>query len=412
MILIGPFSQIITMGGLPLCGPLKDDALVVIPNGGVLVNKDKIVALGSFNTLRKKHKARLVEITGPACLLPGLIDAHTHICHAGSRANDYALRVAGKTYLEILKQGGGILDSVRKTRAASRKQLCQTLSERATHALRSGVTTCEVKSGYGLTVDDEIKMLEVIKSVHKDHPVDLVPSCLAAHVKPPEFDTHKDYLNFVATSLLPVVVKKKLSRRVDVFVEEGAFSSALSRPYLQRAAAMGFDLIIHADQFSTGGSRLACEVKALSADHLEASTDADIRALAKAGVIATVLPGASLGLGMPFAPARKLLDHGCSVVIASDWNPGSAPMGDLWTQAAVFGAAQKLSTAETFAGMTFRAARALRLHDRGVLWPDMLADMQAFPCKDYREILYHQGQLKPNRVWKKGVLIVGEKEKL
>ena len=171
---------------------------------------------------------------------------------------------------------------------------------------------------------------------------------------------------------------------------------------------MGFDLVVHADQFTTGGSRIAVETGALSADHLEASTDIEIKQLAASDTVAVVLPGASLGLGIGFAPARKLLDAGASMAIASDWNPGSAPMGDLLTQAAILGAFEKLSTAETFAALTFRAAKALNLNDRGTIEPGKLADMQAFPCADYREILYHQGKLKPAKVWKRGETGVNE----
>ncbi len=162
---------------------------------------------------------------------------------------------------------------------------------------------------------------------------------------------------------------------------------------------MGFDITIHADQFTTGGSAVAVKLGAVSADHLEASRDTEIKLLANSDTVAVVLPGASLGLGMQYAPARKLLDAGACLAIASDWNPGSAPMGDLLTQAAILGAAEKLNTAETFAGLTYRAAKALNLNDRGIIAPGMRADMQAYPCSDFREILYHQGKLKPAQVW-------------
>lgn len=168
---------------------------------------------------------------------------------------------------------------------------------------------------------------------------------------------------------------------------------------------MGFDITVHADQFSTGGSEVAVNVGAVSADHLEASGEEEIKRLAASETVAVALPGASLGLGMGFAPARKLLNAGACLAIASDWNPGSAPMGDLLLQASVLSAYEKLTTAETFAGLTFRAAKALNLYDRGILEKGKLADMQAYPCTDYREILYHQGKLKPIKVYKKGEAI-------
>jgi imidazolonepropionase len=185
---------------------------------------------------------------------------------------------------------------------------------------------------------------------------------------------------------------------VDIFVEEGAFTVENALIYLNNAKKMSFDLTVHADQFSTGGSEVAVKMGAVSADHLEASTEYKIKLLADSNTVAVALPGASLGLGMPYTPARKLLDAGACLAIASDWNPGSAPMGDLLLQAAVIGASEKLSTAETFAALTYRAAKALNLHDRGILAPGKRAHLQVYPCSDYREILYNQGSLKPNQV--------------
>jgi imidazolonepropionase len=270
--------------------------------------------------------------------------------------------------------------------------------------LQEGVTTCEVKSGYGLSVEAELKMLEAIKQVADNQAIDLITTCLAAHICPPEFADQKDYLNYILEHLLPEIQRLNLSKRVDIFVEETAFSEEYAKYYLLLAQEMGFSIAIHADQFSTGGSALAVEVGAVSADHLEASTEREMDSLAKSNTVAVVLPGASLGLGMAFAPARQLLDKGCCVAIATDWNPGSAPMGDLLMQAAVLGASQKLSTAEVFAGITYRAAAALELNDRGVLSPDYQANMIAFATNDYREILYQQGKLKPKFVWKRGII--------
>lgn len=401
-VLIGPFAQILPLTGLSDKGPLSDDQLLVIKDGGIVVEGERIHSMGFFSELATRYTAQVHRITEPLVLLPGFVDAHTHMCFSGSRAADYALRMNGVDYLEIARCGGGILDTVKKTRAARKEELISSLLGRCDGRLKDGVTTCEVKSGYGLNVEDEVKMLAAIRHVHERHAIDLVSTCLAAHVKPPEFDDAKTYLNFVAGEILPRVKNEDLARRVDIFVEEGVFSVEEAREFARRTQAMGFVLTLHADQFSSGGVKLAVEVGAVSADHLEVSSEADIRTLAASNVAAVVLPGASLGLGVCFAPARKLLDAGCSVAIASDFNPGSAPMGDMLTQAAILGMALKLTTAEVFAGMTFRAAQALCLGDRGVLAKDFLADMAAFPCADYREILYHQGQLRPRFVWKRG----------
>jgi imidazolonepropionase len=404
-VLVGPFCQIVTMAGLPEVGPIADEQLQVLENAGVLMNDGRVVLVGDYNRLLKiaseKHYA-LEKIDQPMVLLPGLIDAHTHICYAGSRANDYAMRVAGKTYLEIARNGGGILDSVRKTREATVVELVDLLKKRCDRHLKEGVTTCEVKSGYGLTVEDELKMLEAIQLVNKHHALELIPTCLAAHMRPPEHTNSRVYLQHILKELLPQIQEQELCSRVDIFIEDTAFNEEDSLEYLLAVKDLGFDITVHADQFSTGGSRIAAEVGAISADHLEASGDEEITLLREAGVVATVLPGASLGLGMHYAPARKMLDGGLCLAIATDWNPGSAPMGDLLCQAALLGAAEKLTTAETLAAITVRAARALNLADRGTLAKGQLADMIAFPTDNYKEILYYQGKLKPAQVWKRG----------
>lgn len=405
MKLIGPFTQMLTMAHMPLKGPLADEALEVIPGAGLLLEDGRILAVDDFDKLRREHPDAVVEeIAAPMVCLPGFVDCHTHICFAGSRACDYAMRVAGKPYLEIARAGGGILESVRKTRGASQSELEAGLHYRCTRHLGEGVTTCEVKSGYALDVENELKMLRAIEAVNQKHAIDLVATCLAAHMPPKDFSgSPSEYLQHIADNLLPEVRKRNLAGRVDIFIEDSAFTTEQARPYLSAARQMGFSLTLHVDQFTAGGSLLAVECGAVSADHLEASTEREIATLAHSDVIAVVLPGASLGLGYGFAPARKLLDAGASVSIATDWNPGSAPMGDLLMQAAVLGAAEKLTTAETFAGMTFRAAAALEFADRGSLADGKLADFIAFPCSDFREILYHQGKLKPGQVWKNGI---------
>ena len=264
----------------------------------------------------------------------------------------------------------------------------------------------EVKSGYGLSLEEELKMLRAIAEAHKRTPADLVATCLAAHMVPRDFEgSPSAYLESMAQLLFPVLREERLTNRVDAFIEEGAFSQADIAPYFAQAKAMGFDITVHADQFSTGGSEVAVAHGAVSADHLEASTDKEIQLLAKSEVIATALPGASLGLGCNFTPARKILDAGGALAIASDHNPGSAPMGDLLTQATVLGAYEKLTNAEVLAGITFRAAEALKLYDRGRLAEGFLADFSVFHTKDYREVLYHQGAFKPCSVWKAGQLV-------
>jgi imidazolonepropionase len=388
-------------------GAIADEALQIIPQGGVLTDGGLITEVGDFEILRKSNPdAEIEEITDDHVLIPGFVDCHTHLCFAGSRAKDYALRIAGKSYLEIARSGGGIWDSVTQTRRANKNELVDLLLQRVDQHIKNGVTTIEIKSGYGLKVEEELKQLQAIKGAAAKSKADLIPTCLATHILPKDFNGPvEEYLGLILNKLLPKIKNDNLANRVDIFIEDGAFNAVNAACYLEVAKKMGFDITVHADQFSTGGSEVAVNVGAVSADHLEASGEEEIERLAASETVAVALPGASLGLGMGFAPARKLLNAGACLAIASDWNPGSAPMGDLLMQASILSAYEKLTTAETFAALTFRAAKALNLQDRGVLEKGKLGDMQAYPCADYREILYHQGKLKPIKIYKKGEAI-------
>jgi len=377
--LYGPFDEVITLDGLPDAGPIKE--LTVIKEGAILVEDGKIKAVGTYSDL--KHRAdSIVHFERPVTCVPAFIDAHTHMCFAGNRIEDYEKKLAGKSYQEL----GGIMTTVKATRAAKAETLLDGLRERLKVKLRHGCSTVEIKSGYGLDFENEIKMLTVINLAKTLQPLTIVPTLLAAHTLPPEFTNNKEYLDWIATSLVPEV--KNLTSRVDIFCDECAFSVEEAEEFLKKVKLTP---VVHADQFTKGGSAL----KALSADHLEVSDEEEFLVLKKNGTIPIVLPGASLGLGLPFAKARRMLDLGLPLAIASDWNPGSAPSGDLLMQAAVLGIYEKLSMAETFAGITFRAARALGLHDRGQLKRGQRADFTLFPTNDYREILYSQGSLKP-----------------
>lgn len=401
-LLIGPFAELLPMTDLPSKGPIQDIHLRPLKHAGVVVAQGAIVEIGEYHTLFSKYHNRY-HIDFPAVALPGLIDCHTHLCFAGSRAADYALRLSGVSYSEIAARGGGILETVAKTQAATKVELIELMLIRTQKLLQQGITTCEVKSGYGLTLSDELKMLETINAVTHLQPIELVPTCLAAHVKAPHFPSNSSYLDFIVQELFSRIKDKKLARRVDIFIDEHAFSVPEARSYLQRAVEQGFAICMHADQFNGGSSHLAAELKAVSADHLECATEEDLQALAAADVIAVTLPGACLGLGISMPPARLMLDCNLAVAIASDWNPGSAPMGQLLTAAALLGVREKLSMAETLAGITIRAARALAMPDRGQLKPSLRADLAIFPCNDYREILYRQGALAPKIVVVQGI---------
>ena len=405
MKLIGPFKQIVTLNNLPLRGKIFDEQLEIIENGGILINSEnKIEEIGNYEVIANKTKQSLSNSPtlqfSNSVVLPAFIDCHTHICFGGNRANDFAMRNAGKTYLEIAEKGGGIWSSVQHTRNASESELLEKLLERINRLISLGITTIEIKSGYGLNVESELKMLRVMKKAQEKTEATLVPTCLSAHLKPKDFEgTSSAYLQYILTEILPKVKQENLSKRVDIFIEKSAFQPEESRKFLEKAKEMGFEITVHADQFTAGSSRIAVEVGAVSADHLEATIDEDIEFLAKSETVAVALPGASLGLGEPFTPARKILDKNGILAIASDWNPGSAPMGNLITQASILATFQKLSTAEVLAGITFRAVKALNLTDRGILKKGMKADFVVFETDNFQNILYNQGSLVASEVY-------------
>ena len=406
MKLSGPFKQIITLNNLPLKGKLQDESLEIISNGGIFTENGIIRKVGDFDSLKQQFPDSEIDfIKGEQIAIPAFVDAHTHICFGGNRANDFAMRNAGKTYLEIAESGGGIWSSVQHTRQASEDDLVNGILERVNVLLNQGITTIEIKSGYGLNVDEELKMLRAIKKAQAKTKVTLVPTCLSAHLKPKDFDgSSEEYLNYILEQILPKVKDENLAKRVDIFIEKPAFQPEESKNFLLKAKELGFQITVHADQFTAGSSRIAVEVGAKSADHLEATIDEDIEFLANSNTVAVALPGASLGLGEPFSPARKILDKGGILAIATDWNPGSAPMGNLVTQASILATYQKLTTAEVLAAITFRAAYALDLEDRGVLAEGKKADFLTYETDNFQNILYHQGSLKP-----KSIYINGEK---
>jgi len=407
MKLIGPFKQVVTLANLPLRGKLSDEQLEIIVDGGILINENTIEKIGNFETLKSENQNIEIEyVEDEQIVLPAFVDSHTHICFGGNRANDFAMRNAGKTYLEIAESGGGIWSSVQHTRNASEEELLTTLLERIDFLISLGITTIEVKSGYGLDVENELKMLRMIKKAQEQTKATLVPTCLSAHLKPRDFEgSNEDYLNYILTEILPKVREENLAKRVDVFIEKSAFQPEESKAFLLKTKDLGFEITVHADQFTPGSSRIAVEVGAKSADHLEATIDEDIEFLAQSETVATALPGASLGLGEKFTPARKLLDAGAIVAIASDWNPGSAPMGNLITQASILATFEKLTTAEVLAGMTFRSAFALGLENRGQLKPGLKADFVTYKTNNFQNVLYNQGSLKADRVYIDGAKI-------
>ena len=388
------------MVNLPERGAISDNSLEIIDDGGVVIEDGKIIEVGDFLSL-SKNDLDVREITYPCVLLPGFIDSHTHVCHYGNRSDEYAKRNSGISYQQILEEGGGIHNTMNSTSNSTDEQLTGDTLNRLKRHFQEGVLTCEVKSGYAPNLEDEVRMLRIINEIDSSNDIDLIPTCLAAHVTPKKYESSKKYLDSIVNDLLPIIKEENLSNRVDIFIEEKAFSITEASNFLEKIKN-DFYITAHANQFTSGGLKVGVDNGAVSVDHLEVITDQEIDYLSKSDTTGVVLPGCSLGLGIPFAPARKLLDYNCKVSIASDWNPGSAPMGDLLMQASLLGSTEKLSNAEVLAGITCRAANALSLEDRGSLENGKIADMIGFKTNDFRDILYNQGKLKPSFICKRG----------
>lgn len=388
------------MVNLPERGAISDNSLEIIDDGGVVIEDGKIIEVGDFLSL-SKNDLDVREITYPCVLLPGFIDSHTHVCHYGNRSDEYAKRNSGISYQQILEEGGGIHNTMNSTSNSTDEQLTDDTLNRLKRHFQEGVLTCEVKSGYAPNLEDEVRMLRIINEIDSSNDIDLIPTCLAAHVTPKIYESSKKYLDSIVNDLLPIIKEENLSNRVDIFIEEKAFSITEASNFLEKIKS-DFYITAHANQFTSGGLKVGVDNGAVSVDHLEVITDQEIDYLSKSDTTGVVLPGCSLGLGIPFAPARKLLDNNCKVSIASDWNPGSAPMGDLLMQASLLGSTEKLSNAEVLAGITCRAANALSLEDRGSLENGKIADMIGFKTNDFRDILYNQGKLKPSFICKRG----------
>lgn len=317
------------------------------------------------------------QSAGGRLVTPGLVDSHTHLAFAGDRADEFVERLRGTSYLEIARRGGGILNTVRATRAASDADLGREAGRRLAAMLRQGVTTVEAKTGYGLTVHDEVRVLRLYREIATRVPQRIVPTLLAAHAVPPEYaDDRAGYVRLVTDEMIPAVAAEGLARFVDVFVEDGAFTPDEARTVFAAARAHGLGLTLHADQLSdTGGAALAAEVGAASADHLECISDDGIEALAAAGVVAVSLPIATLVLGQEPLPARRMLDAGVRVAVATDLNPGSAPSASLGLALWLACTRQRMTPEEALVGATAHAARALGLDGPGSLVPGAPADL-------------------------------------
>jgi imidazolonepropionase len=403
--------QLLTLRGDP--GPRRGAALRdlgIVSKGAVLIKDGVILEAGPARRIEKlpaARRAREIDAAGRV-VMPGFVDSHTHLVFGKPRLVDYEMRLAGANYAEIAAAGGGILSSVAAVRAMSAAQLeAQARASLAAMALH-GTTTLEAKSGYALDEINELKTLRLLAKLN-GAPLDIVPTYLGAHIAPPEYRGRPDaYIDWIAAQMLPMIHRRKLARFVDIYCDDGAFTIDQSRRYLQQARRLGFGLKIHAEQFArTGAARLAVELEAASADHLEQAGEEDIRALAQSNTIATLLPGSVFHLGLSaYAPARALIEAGAAVALATDFNPGTSPTFSMQMILSLACTEMRMSPAEAITAATINGAHALGRADRlGSLEPAKQADLLILNVEDYRELPYYFGANNVHLTIKRGVTL-------
>jgi imidazolonepropionase len=412
LMIIHNASQLLTLAGGPQRGQRLGE-LNLIRDGAIVLDGNKIVATGRSATLLERYpRAATFDAQGKV-VMPGFVDPHTHLIWAGDRAGEFEMRLQGKTYMEIMAAGGGIVSTVNATRSASTDELMDQTSERLWQAFRHGTTTAEVKTGYGLELFSELKQLDVIFTLNSRGPISLVPTFLGAHAIPEEYaDNPDDYVSLVCEEMLPEVKKWCLARAkdqplpfVDVFCEDGAFDLVQSRRILETAKNLGYPLKIHADEFKNlGGASLAAELGAASADHLVRTSDADIQALAASDTVAVALPATPFGLNeAEYTPAQKIIAANGLLALATDINPGTAWGESMQFILALACRKMGLTPTQAIAAATINAAAALQRADRiGSLEPNKQADLLILNVSDYRHLGYRFGTNLVSEVIKQG----------
>ncbi|WP_040978668.1 imidazolonepropionase [Oceanobacillus jeddahense] len=410
-------NQVITMAGHS-DKPAKKEAMsdiTILEHGSIWVEDGKIVEVGTDAEMREKYKEQLdsateIDVSGKT-VTPGLIDPHTHLVHAGTRENEYAMRLKGKTYMEIMESGGGIHATTRATQAASYETLYEASKKRLDKFLLHGVTTVEAKSGYGLTLEHELKQLEVAEQLRQNHPMDIVSTFMGAHAVPlDEKKNPETFVTRVVEEMIPEVAERKLATFNDVFCERGVFTPEQSKRVLEAGKQYGLIPKIHADEIEAyAGAELAAEVGAISADHLLKASDAGIKAMAEKEVVGVLLPGTAFFLMAEFAPARKMIDAGVAVALSTDQNPGSSPTISLPFIMNLGCLKMNMTPEEVLTATTINAAHAIGCADEaGSLEPGKKADITIFDVPNYLTLSYQYGMNHVDTVIKSGKQLVVE----
>lgn len=385
----------------------------VLKNGSVLIDNGKIVAVGKDEVLKETYKeqiaqARVIDATGKV-VTPGLVDPHTHIVYAGTRENEYVMRLEGKTYMEIMNAGGGIHASTRATQEASFDEIYVQSKERLNKLLLHGVTTIEAKSGYGLTLEHELKQLKVVQKLNENHPLDIVSTFMGAHAVPLDYKDNSDaFVDYVIDEMLPVVAEEKLAVFNDVFCERDVFTPEQSKRILKAGKEYGLIPKIHADEIEPyGGAEVAAEVGAISADHLLRVSERGIRMMAEANVIGVLLPGTAFFLMAHYADARNMIEAGVPVALSTDANPGSSPTLSLPFIMNLGCLKMGMSPEEVITATTINAAHAINQADKiGSIEVGKQADLTMFDVKNYRVLSYQYGMNHTQTVIKNGKVVV------
>jgi imidazolonepropionase len=398
-------SQLVTLAGPKRARVGRElSELAIIRDGGMLIRDGAIVATGPSAEIEKQARGAEVVDAAGRLVLPGFVDAHTHLVFAGNRLDDFERRARGETYEQIAAAGGGIWSTVQKTRKASEAELFAEAKKHAQWLLRCGTTTAEAKSGYGLTLEDELKILRVIRRLNQEFSLECVPTFLGAHAVPKEYQT-SEYVDLVINEMLPRVAAEQLAEFCDVFCERGYFDLEQSKRVLKAAAKLGLKLRGHVDQLTnSGGAKLMAELQATTADHLEKTDRSGIAALRSAGVQPVLLPGSVYALGLKEYPrVREMIEAGLAVVLATDFNPGSSPTPSMPMVLSLACTQMKMSPAQALTAATVNAAYSLNRGDKiGSLEPGKLANFAVFDCQDYRELAYWFGLPQTHAVYVRG----------